>query len=90
MAAILLKIQPGDEVIVPSYTFVSTANAFEMRGARVVFADSRADHPGIDENKIEELINSKTKAIISIHYAGVACDMDKIMGIAAKYNLYVV
>ena len=90
MAAILIDIQPGDEVIVPSYTFVSTANAFVLRGAKIVFADSRQDHPGIDEDKIEALITSKTKAIVPVHYAGVACDMDKIMELAEKYNLFVV
>ncbi len=90
MAAILLNIQEGDEVIVPSYTFVSTANAFVLRGAKIVFADSRKDHPGIDEDKIEELITSKTKVIVPVHYAGMACDMDKIMGLAEKYKLYVV
>lgn len=72
MAAILIDIQPGDEVIVPSYTFVSTANAFVLRGSKIIFADSRSDHPGIDEAKIEELITSKTKAIVPVHYAGVA------------------
>jgi dTDP-4-amino-4,6-dideoxygalactose transaminase len=90
MAAILIDIQPGDEVIVPSYTFVSTANAFVLRGAKIVFADSRKDHPGIDEERIEELISPKTKAIVPVHYAGVACDMDKIMALANKYNLYVI
>ncbi|MBN2400255.1 MAG: dTDP-4-amino-4,6-dideoxygalactose transaminase [Candidatus Aminicenantes bacterium] len=90
MAAILLDIQPGDEVIVPSYTFVSTANAFVLRGAKIVFADSRTDHPGMDEDRIEELITPKTKAIVPVHYAGVACDMDKIMDIAARYSLFVV
>lgn len=90
MAAILIDIQPGDEVIVPSYTFVSTANAFVLRGAKIVFADSRVDHPGIDEDKIEGLISSKTKAIVPVHYAGVACDMDKVMDLADKYNLFVV
>lgn len=90
MAAILIDIQPGDEVIVPSYTFVSTANAFVLRGAKIVFADSREDHPGIDEDKIEALITSKTKAIVPVHYAGVACDMDKIMALADKYNLFIV
>jgi len=90
MAAILLDIQPGDEVIMPSYTFVSTANAFVLRGAKIIFCDSRNDHPGIDEGKIEELITSKTKAIVAVHYAGVACDMDKIMSLADKYKLYVV
>jgi dTDP-4-amino-4,6-dideoxygalactose transaminase len=90
MSALLANIQPGDEVIVPSYTFVSTALAFVREGAKIVFADSRADHPGIDEDKIEALITSRTKAIIPVHYAGVACDMDKIMAIANRYNLLVI
>ena len=90
MAAILIDIQPGDEVILPSYTFVSTANAFVLRGAKLIFADSRKDHPGIDEDAIEELVTSKTKAIVPVHYAGVACYMDKIMAIAKKHNLFVV
>lgn len=90
MAAILLNITSGDEVIIPSYTFVSTANAFVLRGAHIVFADSREDHPGIDEDKIENLITEKTKAIVLVHYAGVACDMDKIMELAKKHNLFVV
>jgi len=90
MAAILLNIRPGDEVIMPSYTFVSTANAFVLRGAKIVFADSRPDHPGIDEKRIEELITSRTKAIVPVHYAGVACDMDHIMAIAARHGLFVV
>ena len=90
MAAILLNIEPGDEVIMPSYTFVSTANAFVLRGAKMVFCDSRKDHPGIDEDLIESLITPKTKAIVPVHYAGVACDMDKIMALAEKYNLFVV
>ncbi len=90
MAAILLNISEGDEVIMPSYTFVSTANAFVLRGAKIVFADCRKDHPGIDEDSIEQLITSKTKAIVPVHYAGVACDMDKIMAIADKHNLFVV
>jgi dTDP-4-amino-4,6-dideoxygalactose transaminase len=90
MAAILCNIQPGDEVIVPSYTFVSTANAFVLRGAKIVFADSRSDHPGIDENKIESLITSHTKVIVPVHYAGVACNMDFIMDIANRHNLLVV
>jgi len=90
MAAILINIEPGDEVIMPSYTFVSTANAFILRGAKIVFADSRKDHPGIDEDSIEVLITNKTKAIVPVHYAGVACDMDKIMDIANKHNLFVV
>ena len=90
MAAILIEIKEGDEVIMPSYTFVSTANAFVLRGAKIVFADSRNDHPNIDETKIESLITSKTKAIVPVHYAGVPCEMDTIMDIAAKYNLYVI
>jgi len=90
MAAILIDIQPGDEVIMPSYTFVSTANAFVLRGAKLVFVDSHKDHPGIDEASIEALITSRTKAIVPVHYAGVACDMDVIMDLANHYNLYVV
>lgn len=90
MAAILINIQPGDEVIMPSYTFVSTANAFILRGAVIVFADSRKDHPGMDESSIEKLITPKTKAIVPVHYAGVACDMDVIMSLADKYNLFVI
>ncbi len=90
MAALLLDVRSGDEIIMPSYTFVSTANAFVLRGATVVFADSRTDHPGIDETRIEALISSRTKAIVVVHYAGVACDMDVIMDIAARYGLKVV
>ena len=90
MAAILLDIQPGDEIIMPSYTFVSTANAFVLRGAKIVFADSKNWHPNIDEDKIESLVTSKTKAIVPVHYAGNACDMDKIMDIANRHNLFVV
>jgi dTDP-4-amino-4,6-dideoxygalactose transaminase len=90
MSALLANIQPGDEVIVPSYTFVSTANAFVLRGAHIVFADSRADHPGIDEDSIESLITPKTKAIVVVHYAGVACDMDKVNAVAARHNVLVI
>ncbi|MCF8296589.1 MAG: dTDP-4-amino-4,6-dideoxygalactose transaminase [Bacteroidales bacterium] len=90
MCALLLDIKPGDEVIIPSYTFVSTALAFVRQGAKIIFADSRSDHPGIEEDKIEALITSKTKAIVPVHYAGIACNMDKIMGIAKKYKLFVV
>lgn len=90
MCALLLDIKPGDEVIVPSYTFVSTALAFVRQGATIIFADSREDHPGIDEKSLEDLITSKTKAIVPVHYAGVACDMDAIMDIANKHNIYVV
>lgn len=90
MCAMLADIKPGDEVIVPSYTFVSTALAFVRQGARIVFIDSREDHPGMDEELIEGLITDKTKAIIPVHYAGVACDMDKVMSIASRYNLLVI
>lgn len=90
MAAILLDIQPGDEVIAPSYTFVSTVNAFVLRGAKIVFVDSSRDNPNMDVTKLEELITSKTKVIVPVHYAGIACDMDSIMAIAKKHNLFVV
>ena len=90
MAAILCDIKPGDEVIVPSYTFVSSALAFVREGAMIVFADSMERNPNIDAEKIEALITPKTKVIVPVHYAGVACDMDKIMEIADKYNLIVV
>ncbi|WP_150464502.1 dTDP-4-amino-4,6-dideoxygalactose transaminase [Francisella sp. XLW-1] len=90
MAAILIGIQEGDEVIMPSYTFVSTANAFIWRGAKVVFVDIRSDTMNIDEAKIESAITRKTKAIVPVHYAGVACEMDTIMEIANRYGLYVV
>lgn len=90
MAAMLINIKPGDEIIVPSYTFVTSALAFVREGAKIVFVDSRDDHPGIDEKSIEAAITSKTKAIIVVHYAGVACDMDIIMDIANKNNLYVI
>lgn len=90
MAAILLDIQAGDEIIVPSYTFVSSANPFILRGARIVFADSKKDHPSIDEDKIESLITARTRAIVPVHYAGTSCDMDKIMSLALKYNLVVI
>ena len=90
MAAILIEVKPGDEIIMPSYTFVSTANAFVLRGAKIVFIDSKKDHPGFDEDLIEEAITDKTKAIVPVHYAGVACDMDKIMDLANKYNILVV
>ena len=90
MAAILLDIKPGDEVIVPSYTFVSTANAFVLRGAKIVFADSYANNPNIDPTEIARLITPKTRAIVPVHYAGVACDMDGIMDLASKHDLFVV
>jgi dTDP-4-amino-4,6-dideoxygalactose transaminase len=90
MCAILSNIEPGDEVIAPAYTFVSTVNAFVLRGAKIVFADSHADQPNIDENAIEKLITKKTKAIIPVHYAGTACNMDAIMSIAKKKKLIVI
>lgn len=90
MIAILMDIKPGDEVIIPSYTFVSTANAFVLRGAKIVFADSYANNPNIDATKVEALVTEKTKAIIVVHYAGVACDMDLIMDVANKHKLFVV
>lgn len=90
LAAILLDIRQGDEVIMPSYTFVSTANAFVLRGAKIVFVDIRPDTMNIDETKIEDAITHKTKAIVPVHYAGVACEMDTIMSLAHKYNLFVV
>ena len=90
MAAILLDIQPGDEVIMPSYTFVSTANAFAMYGAKTVFVDIRPDTMNIDEKLIEAAITEKTKAIVVVHYAGVACEMDVINNISHKYNIPII
>jgi dTDP-4-amino-4,6-dideoxygalactose transaminase len=90
MAAILINIKPGDEVIMPSFTFVSTANAFVLRGATIQFVDIRPDTMNIDETKIEAAISEKTRAIVPVHYAGVACEMDTIMAIAQQYQLYVV
>ncbi|MDH2206331.1 dTDP-4-amino-4,6-dideoxygalactose transaminase [Empedobacter sp. GD03644] len=90
MAAILCDIKEGDEVIVPSYTFVSSANAFALRGAKIVFVDSYADNPNIDPKEIEKHITSRTKVIVPVHYAGVACDMETIMKLAEKHNLFVV
>jgi dTDP-4-amino-4,6-dideoxygalactose transaminase len=90
MAAILADIKSGDEVIMPSYTFVSTANAFVLRGAKIVFVDVRPDTMNMDENLIEAAITSKTKAIVPVHYAGVGCEMDKIMNLANKYHLLVI
>lgn len=90
MAALLAEIKPGDEVIMPSYTFVSTADAFVLRGATVVFVDIRPDTMNIDETKIEAAITDKTKAIVPVHYAGVSCEMDTIMDIAKRYNLVVI
>lgn len=90
MCAILANIKEGDEVIVPSYTFVSTALAFVRQGAKIIFADSMQHNPNIDVEKLESLITKKTKAIVVVHYAGIACDMDKIMAIAIKYNIIVI
>lgn len=90
MAALLINIQPGDEVIMPSYTFVSTANAFVLRGAKIIFIDIRPDTMNMDESLIEQAITAKTRAIVPVHYAGVSCDMDKIMTLAEKYQLYVI
>jgi len=90
MTAILIDIQPGDEVIMPSYTFVSTANAFALRGAKIVFVDVRPDTMNIDETLIEDAITDKTKAIVPVHYAGVACEMDTIMDIAKRHDLFVI
>jgi len=90
MAAILTNIGPGDEVILPSYTFVSTANAFALRGATLVFADSRPNHPGIDESTLAELITPRTRVIVPVHYAGVACNMDRILTLARSNSIWVV
>lgn len=90
MAAILVDIQPGDEVIMPSYTFTSTANAFMLRGAKIAFADSRKDNPNMDERSLSSLVSDKTKAIVVVHYAGIACDMDAIMQIANSKGIYVI
>jgi len=90
MCALLINTKAGDEIIMPSYTFVSTANAFILRGAKIVFADSEINNPNIDSDKIESLITNKTKAIVVVHYAGVSCDMDKIMALANKHNIFVI
>ena len=90
MATLLLNIKPGDEVIMPSFTFVSTANAFLLRGAKIVFADSSPLNPNLDVSGIEELITPKTRAIVPVHYAGIACDMEAILDLAREHGLYVV
>lgn len=90
MAALLTNIRPGDEVIMPAYTFVSTADAFVLRGARIVFVDIRPDTMNIDENLIEDAITERTKVIVPVHYAGVSCEMDSIIDIAKEHNLYVI
>lgn len=90
MASLLIDTQPGDEIIAPSYTFVSTVNAFVLRGAKIIFCDSNSRNPNIDPDEIEKLITPKTKAIVVVHYAGIACDMDRIMAIADKHHLLVI
>lgn len=90
MAAVLADIQPGDEVIMPSYTFVSTANAFALRGAKIVFIDSKSEHPNMDEKSIESLITERTKAIVVVHYAGVSCDLSVIQEIAKRRKLLII
>jgi len=90
MAALLLDIQPGDEVVVPSFTFVSTVNAFVLRGARPVFIDIRPDTLNLDEAQLERLITPRTKAIVPVHYAGVGCEMDAILGVAERYGVAVI
>lgn len=90
MAALLLNIKPGDEVIVPSYTFVSSANAFVLLGAKVVFADSQSHHPNVDVNSIKEKITPQTKAIVLVHYAGFACEMDEIKALAGKNKIFII
>jgi dTDP-4-amino-4,6-dideoxygalactose transaminase len=90
MSALLLDIKPGDEVIVPSFTFVSSANAFALRGAKLVFADSEPTNPNVDVEQLESLITPRTRAIVVVHYAGVACDMDKVMSIANRHDIAVV
>ncbi len=90
MSAILLDFKPGEEVIIPSFTFVSTANAFALRGIKIVFADSTPENPNIDVSKIEELINPRTKAIAIVHYAGIACDMEPLMKLAKKHGIHLI
>lgn len=90
MSAILAEIEPGDEVIAPGFTFVSSVNAFVLRGAKIIFCDSSEDQPNLDCDRLEELISERTKVIVAVHYAGVACDMDRIMTLARKHNLLVV
>lgn len=90
MSSLLIDTQPGDEIIMPAYTFVSTANPFLMRGGKIVFADSEKSNPNLDIDRLEDLITDKTKAIVCVHYAGVACDMDKLQALAKKYNLFLI
>jgi dTDP-4-amino-4,6-dideoxygalactose transaminase len=90
IAALLIDIKPGDQVIMPAFTYVSTANAFALRGAEIVFCDSKTDEPGMDPDLVESIITTKTKAIVVVHYAGVSADMDKVMEIARRNNLFVI
>src|ERR1041385_304269 len=90
MAALLINIEPGDEVIAPTYTFVSTVNAFVLRGAKIIFIDSYENNPNMNADLIEKNITGRTKAIIAVHYGGIACDMDKIVAIAKTHNLFIV
>lgn len=90
MSAILLRIQPGDEVIIPSYTFVSTANAFALRGAKIVFADSSKDHPNVSIDSIKECISDRTKAVVVVHYGGVACEMDQLLELCSEHEISLV
>src|SRR5262249_12551156 len=90
MAALLLDIKPGDEIIIPSFTFVSTVNAFVLRGARPVFADIRPDTLNLDADNIQRLITNQTKAVVAMHYGGVGCEMDELMDIAERYGLDVI
>ena len=90
MAALLLDIQQGDEVIMPSFTFVSTANAFLLRGAKIIFCDSQKQNPNLDINHVESLITSKTKAVVPVHYAGIACQMDELISLAKKHNFKII
>lgn len=90
LAAMLLNIQPGDEVIAPSFSYVSTVNPFVLRGAKIIFADSSVQHPNMDADKVESLISSRTKAIVCVHYAGMACDMEKLLAIAKKHGIPII
>ncbi|PYK53371.1 MAG: dTDP-4-amino-4,6-dideoxygalactose transaminase, partial [Verrucomicrobia bacterium] len=90
MTALLLRLQPGDEVIIPSFTFTSTANAFALRGARIVFADIRSDTLNLDERQVERLITNRTKAIVVVHYAGVGCEMDVLLEVAKRHGIAVI
>jgi len=90
MAALLLEIEPGDEVIIPSFTFVSTANAFLLRGAKIIFCDSQKNNPNLDIQHVESLITSKTKAVVPVHYAGIACEMDELLLLAEKHRFKII